>query len=259
MTKILAFILGLLLISVILFIGHQFVHAWKFVAVGDIECKSAVKVANAITKYSNPVVTLLLGDLGYGKTSKCIKDAFPNSLATVGNHDKEKDVLKLWGLKKPIYSKTINDVTFLSLNSDTKVSKNLKSVKSLIADAKTPWIVPFSHYPCVTNPSAHHGEWKNCKKDLVPIFVQSDKVKLYLNGHNHGYQQCFNQDISFITSGAGGRDFYPWGSKMDDGCKNNISGIQGWLEVDVQENGMVGQFIDINGGINEDTAFQILK
>jgi hypothetical protein len=38
--------------------------SWKFVAIGDIECKSAKKVADAINKYSNPVIVLLLGDLG---------------------------------------------------------------------------------------------------------------------------------------------------------------------------------------------------
>ncbi len=233
--------------------------SWKFVAVGDIECKSAKKVAGAIKKYSNPVIVLLLGDLGYGKSSKCIKDAFPNGLPTVGNHDKSKDILKVFKMKKAVYSYTVNEVTFLSLNSDTKVSKQINSVKNLVAQAKTPFIVPFSHYPCITNPSAQHGEWKDCKSKLVPIFEQSGKTKLYVNGANHGYQQCYyHQDIAFITSGAGGRKPYSWGNQMDDGCKNNISGIPGYLEVTVWDShSMSGRFIDLKGMTDEDTDFTI--
>jgi len=232
--------------------------SWKFVAVGDIECKSAKKVADAIKKHSNPVVVLLLGDLGYAKSAKCVKDAFPNGLPTVGNHDNSKDILKEFKIKKAVYSHTVKEVTFLSLNSDTNVSKQINSVKNLVAQAKTPFIVPFSHYPCVTNPSAHHAEWKDCKSKLVPTLQQSGKTKLYVNGHNHGYQQCFSQDITFITAGTGGRKAYPWGNQMDDGCKNNISGTPGYLEVTVWDsNSMSGRFIDLKGMTVEDTDFNI--
>ena len=232
--------------------------SWKFVAIGDIECKSAKKVADAINKYSNPVIVLLLGDLGYSKSSKCIKDAFPNGLPTVGNHDKSKDILKVFKIKKAVYSHTVKEVTFLSLNSDTRVSKQIKLVKNLVAQAKTPFIVPFSHYPCVTNPSAHHTEWKGCKSKLLPILQQSGKTKLYVNGHNHGYQQCYYQDIAFITSGTGGRKPNSWGNQMDDNCKNNISGIPGYLEVTVWDSqSMNGRFIDLKGMTDEDTDFSI--
>lgn len=234
--------------------------SWKFVAVGDIECKNAKNVAVAIKKFSNPVVVLLLGDLGYGKSAKCIKDSFPNGLPTIGNHDKPKDILKVFKLKNPVYSHAVNEVTFLSLNSGTSVSNQINLVKNLVAQAKTPFIVPFSHFPCVTNPSAHHGEWEGCKSELVPILQQSGKTKLYVNGHNHGYQQCFSQDITFITAGTGGRKAYPWGNELDDGCKNNISGIPGYLEVTVQDShSMVGRFITIKGSTDKDTNFSIHK
>jgi len=234
--------------------------SWKFAAVGDIECKNAKNVAATIKKFSNPVVVLLLGDLGYGKSAKCIKNAFPNSLPTIGNHDKSKDILKVFKLKNLVYSHAVNEVTFLSLNSATSASKQANLVKNLIAQAKTPFIVPFSHFPCVTNPSAHHAEWKGCKSNLVPIFQQSGKTKLYVNGHNHGYQQCFSQDITFITAGTGGRKAYPWGDQMDDGCKNNISGVPGYLEVTVQNSqSMVGKFITLKGTTDEDTKFSVHK
>lgn len=233
--------------------------SWKFAAVGDIECKNPKKVAQAIEKYSHPAVVLLLGDLGYGKSAKCVKDAFPSGLPTIGNHDKEKNILKVFKLKNPVYSHAVkNEVTFLSLDSETSVGKQADLVKNLIAQAKTPFVVPFSHAPCVTNPSAHHGEWKGCKSKLVPIFEQSGKVKLYVNGHNHGYQQCSFDGITFITAGTGGRKAYPWGDQMDDGCKNNISGIPGYLEVTVQDsNSLDGRFITLKGTTDKHTNFSI--
>jgi len=234
--------------------------SWKFVAVGDIECKKAKKVADAIKKYSDPAVVLLLGDLGYAKSAKCIKTAFPNALATIGEHDSKKDILKVFKTKKAVYSYTFNEVTFLSLNSKTSASKQINSVNNLVAQANTPFIVPFSHYPCVTNPSAHHGEWKGCKSKRVPILQQSGKTILYANGGNHGYQRCFNQDITFITVGTGGRKAESWGKEMDDGCKNNISGVPGYLEITVQDSeSMTGRFIDLKGMTDEDADFGISR
>jgi hypothetical protein len=199
-----------------------------------------------------------LGDLGYGQSAKCIKDAFPNGLPTIGNHDYKTDILEVFKLKNPVYSHAVNEITFLSLDSASSASKQVGLVKNLIAQAKTPFVVPFSHYPCVTNPSAHHGEWKGCKSKLAPIFEQSGKVKLYVNGHNHGYQQCSVDDITFITAGTGGRKAYPWGDQMDDGCKNNISGIPGYLEVTVQDShSMVGRFITLKGTTDKHTNFSI--
>ena len=231
---------------------------WKFAAVGDIECKNAKKVAHTIEKYSHPVIVLLLGDLGYGESARCVKDAFPNGLPTVGNHDNEEDILKVFNLRNPMYSHAVNEVTFLSLNSETKENKEVKLIKHLIAQAKTSFIVPFSHIPCVTNPSAHHAEWKGCKSKLVPIFEHSGKVKLYVNGHNHGYQQCSIDDITFITAGTGGRKAYPWGNKIDDNCTNNISGTPGYLEVTVEgSHSMNGRFITLKGTTDEDTNFSI--
>jgi predicted phosphodiesterase len=234
--------------------------SWKFAAVGDIECKNAKKVANAIKKYSDPVVVLLLGDLGYAKSAKCIKAAFPDGLATMGEHDKQKDILKLFKMKKAVYSFAVKEVTFLSLDSETSVSKQVNMVKDLVSQAETPFIVPFSHTPCVTNPSAHHGEWKGCKSKLVPVLQESGKIKLYVNGRNHGYQQCYEQDITFITAGTGGRKAYPWGNQMDDGCKNSISGVPGYLEVTVQDSqSMTGRFVSLKGMTDEDTDFGIHK
>ena len=55
------------------------------------------------------------------------------------------------------------------------------------------------------------GNGKGCKSKLVPILEQSGKTVLYVNGGNHGFQQCFNQDITFITVGTGGRKAEPVG------------------------------------------------
>jgi hypothetical protein len=113
----------------------------------------------------------------------------------------------------------------------------------------------------VTNPSAHHGEneAKDFRKNLIPLFASNGKVELVLAGHNHGYQQCSDDKtgIEFVTAGTGGRDPYKWGSKMDDHCRNNISGTDGYLEVEVINNTMTGQFVNLNGKSNENTIFQV--
>ncbi len=260
MTKSIALLLGLALVCCILLITSPSVHAWKFAAVGDIVCKDAPKVATAIKKAGNNV-TLLLGDLGYSSSSKCIADAFKgmNIKPTVGNHDKTADVVKVFG-KGDTGTTSFSNIRFLSINTEgftlSKVAGLLNKYKN---DTAIDFIIPIMHKPLVTNPSAHHPEEAKYRKSLVPLFVNNGKVSLVINGHNHGFQECSSNGISFITSGAGGRDPYPWGSKIDDNCKNNISGTNGFLEVEVNGTDMVGYFKDLNGGIREETTFQVIR
>jgi hypothetical protein len=47
---------------------------------------------------------------------------------------------------------------------------------------------------------------------------------------------------------------------MDDGCKNNISGVPGYLEITVQDSeSMTGRFIDLKGMTDEDADFGISR
>ena len=260
MSKSIALLLGLALACCILLITSSSVHAWKFAAVGDIVCKDAPKVATAIKKAGNNV-TLLLGDLGYSTSSKCIGDAFKgmNVKPTVGNHDKTSDVVKVFG-KGDTGTTSFSNVRFLSINTEgftlSKVAGLLNKYKN---DTNYDFIIPIMHKPLVTNPSAHHTEEAKYRSQLIPLFVSNGKVQLVLNGHNHGFQQCSSNGINFMTAGTGGRDPYPWGSKMDDNCHNNISGTNGFLEVVVDGAYMVGYFKDMNGGIREETTFSIVK
>lgn len=267
-----ALILGLLLFcTTLLIVGTCFsalAASWKFAAVGDIQCKDAAKYAAAI-KNAGINITVLLGDLGYGTTSKCIKSAFTSAgistKPTVGNHDKESDILKVWGISKIIQTYKVKNIRFLSLNTELSASVQKSKVQGLINkyenDTSIDFIIPFEHKPFVTNPSAHHkeSEAKGFRATFLPMFVAASKIPLVLSGHEHGYQECKVSGITFIIAGTGGRDPYPWGSVMDDNCHNNLSPVKGFLEVEVNGPEMVGYFKDLNGGINEDTTFQIVK
>jgi hypothetical protein len=158
MSKQTALLLGLALVCSILLIGASSVNAWKFAAVGDIECKSAVKVINSI-KTNTPDVkrVLLLGDLGYSSTSKCIKDACDkallNCLPTVGNHDKTSDVKKVWGKGDSVGTYQTNNVRFLSINTEMSIKDVKSKVNSLLNkyknDTTINFIIPYEHKPFV--------------------------------------------------------------------------------------------------------------
>jgi predicted phosphodiesterase len=262
-----ALLLGLLLVCTILvaLAGSAHAASWKFAAVGDIPCKNAPKVANAI-KQGGSLIVILLGDLGYGSTSKCIKDSFGTiGKPTVGNHDTATDIKKVFGITNEIQTYKFNNIRFLSLNTELSADTQKSRVQGLLNKYKDAadidFIIPFEHKPFVTNPSAHHkeSEAKGFRATFLPMFVAASKIPMVLFGHEHGYQQCEVNDITFITAGTGGRDAYPWGSIMDDNCRNNISGTNGFLEVEVNGLDMVGYFKDLNGGIREETTFQIIK
>jgi predicted phosphodiesterase len=268
MTRIIALILGLLLASVVfLIVNVPLANAWKFAAVGDIVCKDANKVASAIKKDSNPRLVILLGDLGYGSTAKCVKDAFDSqglkSYPTVGNHDTTSDIKKVWSLANEMYTLKRDNVQFVSLNTEKAASDQKDKVQNILnkfkVDPSVKYIIPFEHKAMVTNPSAHHkeSEAKGFRQAFVPMYNDNGKVPLVLFGHNHGYQQCSDDQRYYITAGTGGRSPYPWGSSMDDNCKNNISGTSGYLEVDI--NSMIGVFKDLNGKVNQQTSFKVVE
>lgn len=247
MSKQTALLLGLALACSILLIGASSVSAWKFAAVGDIECSGSDRILSMI-KSNTPDAkrVILLGDLGYGSTSKCIKvscDKYQeNCVPTVGNHDKASDIKKVFGKGDGVGWYKQNNVVFLGINSELSIKDVKPKVLNILNrfgnDSNISFIIPFQHKPFVTNPSAHHGEGdaKGYRAALLPIFNNNEKVALVMFGHNHGYQQCTVGDTHFITSGMGGRDPYPWGSKTDDGCTNQLSGGIGYLEVDVSDN-----------------------
>ena len=267
MSKSIALILGLLLACSILLITSTSVHAWKFAAVGDVVCSSVKNVAAKI-KADGVNRTLILGDLGYSDTGgKCVRDAFigTNAKPAVGNHDSTSSVLNVWDITSAIQTYKTGNIRFLSLNTEQSADSQKARVQGLLDkyknDPTVTFIIPFEHKPFVTNPSAHHKESEAAgfRTVFIPMFVANGKVPLVLFGHNHGFQQCSVNDILFITAGTGGRDPYPWGSQMDDNCHNNISGTNGYLEVEVNGPSMVGYFKDMNGGIREETTFSIAK
>lgn len=239
----------------------------KFAAVGDIECKDAKNIAAKI-KLANVNRTLILGDMGYqAEGGDCIRNAFigTNAKPTVGNHDDTNDVRDVWDITHDIQTYKTGNVRFLSLNTEMSADAQKSRVQGLLNkyknDPSVTWIIPFEHKPFVTNPSAHHkeSEAKNFRSTFIPMFLDNGKVKLVLQGHNHGYQQCDTNGILFLTAGTGGRNPYPWGSTMDDNCKYNISGTDGFLIASVTSSEIVGMFKDLNNNQYDNTKFEISK
>jgi len=238
-----------ILVIILGIVTVQTVSAFKFAAVGDIECKGSDKIFSLI-KANTPDAkrVLLLGDLGYSSSSKCIKiscDKYQeNCIPTVGNHDKASDIKKIFGKGDGVGWYKQNNVVFVGINSElsasTVKSKLVPIINRFDNDSSVDFIIPFEHKPFVTNPSAHHPESdaKDYRKVILPVLQTSNKVILVLFGHNHGYQQCSVGDINFITSGQGGRDPYSWGSKTDDNCHFQETGGQSYLEVTVDDNHM---------------------
>lgn len=240
----------------------------KFAAVGDIECSDAKNVAAKI-KLSNVNRTLILGDMGYqAEGGDCIRNAFigTNAKPTVGNHDDTTKVRDVWDITHDIQTYKTGNVRFLSLNTEMSADAQKSRVQGLLNkykdDPSVTWIIPFEHKAFVTNPSAHHkeSEASGFRSTFIPMFAANGKVPLVLFGHNHGYQQCGPiSDILFITAGTGGRSPYPWGSTMDDNCRNNISGTDGFLIASVTSNEIVGMFKDLNNKQYDNTKFEISK
>ncbi len=78
--------------------------------------------------------------------------------------------------------------------------------RKTVAQAKTPWRIPFWHHPVFNAGPFHHSAYKDLKH-FLPVFKEAG-VKTVFSGHEHNFQFSEQTDetfgVRFVISGAGG-------------------------------------------------------
>ncbi|HYO32665.1 MAG TPA: metallophosphoesterase family protein [Nocardioidaceae bacterium] len=80
--------------------------------------------------------------------------------------------------------------------------RHLDWLRDVFAAPPPRWRIPFSHHPVYcAGPS--HGNDAEMLETLVPLFHRGG-VRLVLAGHEHNFQVCEADEMTFVVSGAGG-------------------------------------------------------
>ncbi len=140
----------------------------------------------------------------------------------LGNHDVRQNALSQliyslkstsWRMPNYEYSFKTSDVRFYGLNTNCPFSAerlrkklNQDDAEQSVNAGKSPWTIAFGHHSVYSNGT--HGDTDILTRNFWNWFL-SDRVDLYLSGHNHNlaHLQPANSATDFIVSGAGGAHY----------------------------------------------------
>ena len=112
---------------------------------------------------------------------------------TLGNHDDRGNSQaqvdytkrsKWWRMPNEYYSKRIENVELISINSNEYDSKQQKFVEETLKKSNATWKVVFGHHPIRSYGS--HGHTRTLVKKLLPLICKYNA--LYVAGHDHDLQ-----------------------------------------------------------------------
>ncbi|MDQ1568767.1 MAG: hypothetical protein QOF96_3647, partial [Actinomycetota bacterium] len=132
--------------------------------------------------------------------------------ATLGNHDEAAghgaEQLKFLGLPALPFVKTLPGVRFLFLDANHPDDAQARWLADRLAEPAPPlFTVAVFHQPVFS--CGLHGRTPEVITHWYPT-LDSGKVPLVLNGHDHDYQRFLTAEgTTFIVTGGGGRELYP--------------------------------------------------
>lgn len=174
-----------------------------------------------------PMSVFLLGDIvSYGTSQKQwnkvnkhldkIRKRQVEIFAIPGNH--EYYLTKKKGLKKFLesfpnsnvygYSQVVDSVAVVLINSSELDNKEqMKMYRSVMSDYDKSnaikYIIVATHHSPFTNSSIVSSD-KTAQDSLIPIFIETQKAKLFLSGHSHNLEHFRHQGKDFVVLGGGG-------------------------------------------------------
>lgn len=152
---------------------------------------------------------------------------------TVGNHDREAatlldgwsfyywafppiDPAEAYDNRRQWYSFVINDIQFISLNTQTFYSEPGRQEQEewleakLAAAANYRTTIIFFHIPFWTSGLVHAYDGIRAGEKWHPKFAAvADHIGLVMSGHSHLYERIMRDKVRYLTSGGGSAAIYP--------------------------------------------------
>jgi predicted phosphodiesterase len=169
----------------------------------DTDCKNDTKDQVAAMKKIDPAPQAWLhaGDIQYGSSASCIFTTFgtldSKVIVAMGNHDKFSNYSGHWNLSKSYYSKVIQNIGIIVMDSETSFSAGsaqhtfvINELKKFHDDSNIDWKIVMFHRPMygATGGSQHDPDEGN-KTGIYMAEFDKYGVDLIIQGHNHNTQR----------------------------------------------------------------------
>lgn len=186
---------------------------------------------------------------------------------TVGNHDREATTLldgwsfyywafpplndnEAYNNRRQWYSFTINDIQFLSLNTQCFFSEPGRREQNTwlderLADNRFRLTIPFFHIPFWTSGAVHQWDGLYAAEEWHPKFsAYAEKLGPIMSGHSHVYERIMRDNVSYVTSGGGSSTIYNLGSQVEG--SQALFSLSHYLLGEIYEHEIVLIAYDIN-------------
>jgi hypothetical protein len=197
---------------------------------------------------------------------------------TLGNHDRESATILNgqsfyhWAFppfneaeaiegQRPWYSFAVNDVQFLSLNSQVFYTDRTRSehdvwLNERLAEEAFRTKIPFFHIPFWTSGTVHQNDGLPVAQTWEGRFVDhADQIGVVLNGHSHLYERFLRNGVHYVTSGGGSSTIYSHGDAVAG--SQAVFSVAHYILVEIHQERIVVQAYDVNNELFDEAEWAI--
>ncbi|MDX2255771.1 MAG: metallophosphoesterase [Pseudanabaenaceae cyanobacterium bins.39] len=132
----------------------------------------------------------------------------------------------------------------LDTNSNAPWQEQLQWLEQQLSMSEAQWKIVFGHHPLYS--SGMHGSNAHLIAMLQPLFAKH-QVKIYLCGHDHGYERFVPiNGTTYIVNGGGGAPLYPFGKSAQTAF---VSPQFSFMILDIYPHKIVSKAIAVNGTV----------
>ncbi len=155
---------------------------------------------------------------------------------------------KSWRMPARYYTYAAGPARFLVIDTEGWTDTQFKWVKETLAKTRNEpgvkWRIVYGHHPMYTS-GMHLNQRRIAvlREELAPVF-KSEKVDLYIAGHDHDMERLSVDGIDYLIAGSGGADLRNVKSKG----KESLFAVKsyGFLDLEVNDAYISAKFLDPN-------------
>jgi predicted phosphodiesterase len=170
--------------------------------------------------------------------------------SAVGNHDAGESsiYLGLFGQTTWNFTYKFNEnLSVVFIDTEKGITDALLESLTKSAKAQSKHVAYVFHKPYITSSNGHHKPSENKWSSIIDTVAKRNGVRLIFSGHNHLYEHFFCNGTHYITTGAGGRKFYP-GDCQSCGKTKCVTDTNGFVKVTVGSD-LLCQFVSNAGQV----------
>lgn len=228
--------------------------------VGDMSSNSKAVQTSQVMQKQGCQSIVGTGDYSYDKEkavdwfAKVMPQWSGKMKGALGNHDTHDKAGFLGLFKMTNFNSAAQvapNLTVVFIDTESGITEATLESLTKAAASQSTFVAYVFHRPFITSGNVKHPGSENKWGTIIDTVAKRHGVKLMIAGHNHLYEHFKCGEIHYVTSGAGGRDFYSGNCQSKCAGVKCVTNTNGFLKVTVSPSSLLCQFITNSGSISD--------